>query len=160
MEGKVGERADQTGEASSGKRKNQTSAADTAFDSKKYRNLLAAKCPREITSDEQNEAYLQELEALSFAEDQTPEEKEYCKMLAAFIESWERRYRPERSLSPIDSLKVLMDNRGLKQSDLVPVIGSKSHISEILSGQRELSKAHIQKLSQFFRVSPEVFFPL
>ena len=48
----------------------------------------------------------------------------------------------------------------MKQSDLVPEIDSKSHVSEILSGTRELSKAHIVKLSKFFRVSPEVFLPV
>ena len=50
-----------------------------------------------------------------------------------------------------------MSNRNLKQADLVPAIGSKGHVSEILNGNRDLSKTHIQKLSEFFHVSPEVF---
>jgi Predicted transcription regulator containing HTH domain len=52
-----------------------------------------------------------------------------------------------------------MAANGLKQSDMVDIFGTRSVASEVLSGKRDLSKTHIQKLSQRFNVSPEVFFP-
>jgi HTH-type transcriptional regulator/antitoxin HigA len=42
--------------------------------------------------------------------------------------------------------------------DLLDVFGTASVVSEVLSGKRELSKAHIVKLSDRFHVSPALFF--
>ena len=52
-----------------------------------------------------------------------------------------------------------MDAHGFKQADLVDVFGSKGIASEVLNGKRSFSKTHIQRLSEKFHVSPEVFFP-
>ena len=54
-------------------------------------------------------------------------------------------------------IEFLMDQRGLKQSDLLPVFGSRGIVSEVLSGKREPSKAHIRKLAEFFHVSADLF---
>jgi HTH-type transcriptional regulator/antitoxin HigA len=50
-----------------------------------------------------------------------------------------------------------MEQRGLRQADLVPIFGSRSVASNVLNGKREPSKAHIRRLAEFFHVSPEVF---
>ena len=50
-----------------------------------------------------------------------------------------------------------MEERGLRQVDLVPILGSKSYVSQILSGHRPIGKAAAGKLSEFFRVSPQSF---
>jgi len=54
-------------------------------------------------------------------------------------------------------LSVLMDQYGLGVNDF-PEIGSKSLVSRILSGERNLTKKHIQALSERFGVSPASFF--
>lgn len=54
-------------------------------------------------------------------------------------------------------LKFLMDEHGLKQSEL-PEVGSQGVVSEILSGRRELNTRQIGALSKRFGVSPAVFF--
>ena len=59
----------------------------------------------------------------------------------------------------MDVVRSLMEAHGLKQSEMVDIFGTKSVASEVLSGKRELSKTHIQRLSERFHVSPEVFFP-
>ncbi len=55
------------------------------------------------------------------------------------------------------ALGVLMDQYRLGVNDL-PEIGSKSLVSRILSGQRNLTKKHIQALSKRFGISPAGFF--
>ena len=50
-----------------------------------------------------------------------------------------------------------MEERGLRQVDLVPVLGSKSYISQILSGHRPISKDAAHKLATFFQVSAYSF---
>lgn len=54
-------------------------------------------------------------------------------------------------------LRLLMDQHGLGTADL-PEIGSKSMVSRVLSGQRSLSKKHIQALSRRFGIDPGLFF--
>ena len=54
-------------------------------------------------------------------------------------------------------IAFLMEHKGLKQADLLPVFGSRSVASDVLNGKREPSKAHIRKLAEFFKVSPELF---
>lgn len=54
-------------------------------------------------------------------------------------------------------LRVLMDQHKLGTADL-PEIGSKSMVSRVLSGQRNLNKKHIQALSKRFGIDPGLFF--
>ena len=51
-----------------------------------------------------------------------------------------------------------MEQHGLLQKDLVDVFGTRSIVSEALSGKRELNKEQIARLSARFHVSPELFF--
>ena len=61
--------------------------------------------------------------------------------LGSLIEIYEGRNIPEIEGNPIDALKALMVEHGLKQSDL-SAIGSQGVISEILSGKRHLNIRH------------------
>jgi HTH-type transcriptional regulator/antitoxin HigA len=60
--------------------------------------------------------------------------------------------------SPAAVLRFLMDQHGLRQSDL-PEIGSQGVVSQILREQRQLTVNHIVQLSARFGVSPVVFLP-
>jgi len=72
------------------------------------------------------------------------------------IESYEnRKYKINKS-NPIEALKYLMQEHGLKQADLKE-IGSQGVVSEILSGKRTLNIEQIRKISKKFHVSPLVF---
>jgi HTH-type transcriptional regulator/antitoxin HigA len=54
-------------------------------------------------------------------------------------------------------ISFLMNQRHLRQADLLPVFGSRSAASDVLGGKREPSKAHIRKLSQFFQAPADLF---
>ena len=55
-------------------------------------------------------------------------------------------------------LRTLIDQHKLSYADLKEDIGSKSLVSQILSGHRSLTIAHIKALSARFGVKPEWFF--
>jgi HTH-type transcriptional regulator/antitoxin HigA len=76
--------------------------------------------------------------------------------LGALIEAYESQNYPDREGDPMDALKTLMAEQGLRQSDL-PEIGSQGVVSEILSGKRELNVRQLKLLSSRFNVSPAVF---
>ena len=76
--------------------------------------------------------------------------------LGSLIESYEAQHVPELSGDPIHTLKTLMKEHGLKQSDMKE-IGSQGVVSEVLSGKRSLNSRQIKSLSKRFGVSPAVF---
>lgn len=76
--------------------------------------------------------------------------------IGSLVETYESRYIQDIEGSPIDSLKALMEEHDLKQSDLTD-IGSQGVVSEILAGKRQLNVRQIKILSERFNVSPAVF---
>jgi HTH-type transcriptional regulator / antitoxin HigA len=127
--------------------------------SPEYSALLRKVPPKIIRTEKENEAYTEILYDLDRRNKTlTPAEKELAELLTLLIEDFEeKQYRLART-NPIQVLHLLMDQHGLKQKDLVDVFGTPSIVSEVLSGKRELNKKHIERLSERFHVSPELFF--
>jgi HTH-type transcriptional regulator/antitoxin HigA len=123
----------------------------------KYRTLVSSVLPKVIENDRELEQFSEQLEKLDRLDrDLTPEEKAIEALLAKLIEDYEQRIElPD--VAPAELIAYLMEHRGIRQADLVPVFGSRGIASEVLSGKREPSKAHIRKLAEFFHVSPAAF---
>jgi HTH-type transcriptional regulator / antitoxin HigA len=136
----------------------EMSIAAGVLDKQKYSGLLADVLPHVIHTEEENEQYTSILEGLLNRKDRTVEENRLAELLTLLIEDFEdKRYSLPPS-SPLDVVRHLMDANGLRQADLLDVFGTASVASEVLNGKRDLSKSHIQRLSQRFRVSPALFF--
>ena len=78
---------------------------------------------------------------------------DYLEAIAKFIEEYERSIRAMPKAGPLDILKHLMEQRSMRPIDLGKLIGN-SAATMVLKGERELSKAHIRKLAQFFCINP------
>lgn len=76
--------------------------------------------------------------------------------LGSLIESYESHHVQEPTGDPIETLKYLMQEHGLKQSDMKE-IGSQGVVSEVLVGKRSLNSRQIKALSKRFGVTPAVF---
>ena len=76
--------------------------------------------------------------------------------IGSLVETYESQYIDAMEGNPIDTLRALMEEHGMKQSDLHE-IGSQGVISEILSGKRQINVRQIKILSNRFKVSPAVF---
>lgn len=87
----------------------------------------------------------------------SPEEEKLLELVSDLIEKYEDEHYPVPSSEPVDVLRFLMDDRGLKQSDLLPIFGSSGIASEVVNGKRSISKAQAKKLAVFFNVSVELF---
>ncbi len=72
------------------------------------------------------------------------------------IEDYETERHPLPPATSLQALKLLMEQHGLKQSDL-PEIGSQGVVSEILTGKRELNVRQVRALANRFAVSPATF---
>ena len=124
-----------------------------------YGRLLTRFSPRVIRTEKANEEYTEALYELDQRNARlTRAEKELAELLTLLIEDFEsKRYKLPRA-KPVDILRFLMDQHGLKQKDLADVFGTRSIVSEVLSGKRKLNREHIQRLSERFHISPEAFF--
>jgi HTH-type transcriptional regulator/antitoxin HigA len=72
------------------------------------------------------------------------------------IEDYETENHPTPQATGVEALKFLMQQHGLKQSDL-PEIGSQGVVSEVLAGKRELNVRQVKALSERFGVSTATF---
>jgi len=66
-------------------------------------------------------------------------EGEQLGLLSALIQDYEARAFPATLPNPIDAIRFRMEQADLKPADLIPYIGSRSRVSEILSGKRQLT---------------------
>jgi HTH-type transcriptional regulator / antitoxin HigA len=131
---------------------------NTSFNSRQYGRLLSKAQPTIIRTEEENERALLLVEKLfAKGDDLTFEENALLELMVKLISDFEEKYYPIRDASPREVLVEIMSARGLKQKDLTDVFGSKSRVSEVLSGKREISKTQIKSLSEFFNVSAELF---
>jgi HTH-type transcriptional regulator/antitoxin HigA len=126
----------------------------------KYGKLLSRTMPKRIETDAEMDHFVEVMEGLSRAiarGEADPEEIALHSLLAMLVKEYDDRVYPLPPGDPIRLLQFLMEQRGLRAADLTPVFGARSIASMVLSGKRELSKAHIRKLAEFFHVSPAPF---
>lgn len=75
---------------------------------------------------------------------------------ACLTEAYERSRWPRRLPSLPDLLAYLMDAHDLSRTDLIPLLGTASRVSEILTGKRELSMSMVRKLRERFHISADL----
>lgn len=76
--------------------------------------------------------------------------------LGGFIAEYEDAHHPPVEVSPAATLRFLMEQHALSQSDL-PGVGSQGVVSEILRGKRELNIRQIKELARLFQVPATLF---
>jgi HTH-type transcriptional regulator / antitoxin HigA len=123
-----------------------------------YTNLLISFPPRPIKSEEDFEKTQVIVDKLLDKGELTEEEQDYLFVLGMLIHEYEEKQDLIPDIYGVELLKVLIEETNLKQKDLVSIFKTESIVSEILKGKRKLTVEHIQKLGEFFKISPAVFF--
>jgi len=77
-------------------------------------------------------------------------------VLALLIEKYEEKVWAISEPDPIEAIKVRMEQMHLKQKDLVPYIGNKSKVSEVLNRKVGLSLGMITSLAKGLHLPLEV----
>jgi HTH-type transcriptional regulator / antitoxin HigA len=60
-------------------------------------------------------------------------------ILTMLVEAYEAEHHPIEAPDPIAALEYFMEQRGISRADLVPLLGSRSRVSEILNRRRRLT---------------------
>ncbi len=98
---------------------------------------------------------LKKLEKIFDAKFGTPESDE-LEILGLMVDDYENKYYPIDAPDPIEAIKIRMEEMFLKQIDLVPEIGGKSRVSEVLNRKRRLTVDMIRKLTTRLNLSPNL----
>ena len=125
----------------------------------RYAELLAAVLPKPIETEAENERALEVVNSLMSKGEKriTAEERWLLRLLVRLIEDFEEQAYPIDEAPPRAVLKVLMEERGLKQADVASLFGGRSRVSDVLAGKREISKTQAKALAAYFKVSADLF---
>ena len=110
---------------------------------------------RPIKTEEDYQAALSRLEEIFDAPDGTPESDE-LDILGLLVDEYEKEHYPIDSPDPIEAIKIRMEELNMRQVDLIPVIGGKSRVSEILNRKRRLTIQMIRRLKDRLNLSAEL----
>jgi HTH-type transcriptional regulator / antitoxin HigA len=108
-----------------------------------------------IRSEEDYNAALARIESLMDAEKGSPE-ADSLEVLATLVELYEEQHFPMDLPDPIEAIRFRMDQAGLSPRDLVPFMGSRAKVSEVLSGKRPLTLHMIRALNEHLAIPAEV----
>jgi HTH-type transcriptional regulator / antitoxin HigA len=122
-----------------------------------YLALVRAFPLASIRDDTHLRAALSALDRLIAQPERSVAEEVYLGALTDLVETYERAHVAIPPTSGIAALRYLMTENGLKQSDLAPLFGSPSIISEVLSGKRRLALTHMERLATYFCLPISVF---
>ncbi len=97
-------------------------------------------------------AALKRLEEIFDAKPDTPESDE-LEVLGLMVDDYENKHYAIEAPDPIEAIKIRMEEMQLKQVDLIPEIGGKSRVSEVLGRKRRLTVEMIRKLASRLNLS-------
>jgi HTH-type transcriptional regulator/antitoxin HigA len=109
---------------------------------------------RPIKTEADYEATLKEIGGLMSAVADSPE-GDRLDVLVTLVEAYERDRYPMHFPDPVEAIKFRMEQQGLTVDDLVPVIGRKNRVYEILAGKRPLTLRMIEGLHEAFAIPAE-----
>lgn len=72
-------------------------------------------------------------------------------LLTKLVEDYEEEHYPIEDVPPNEILKMFLEDRGMKQKDLIPVFGSAGVVSEIMNGKRPITLKTAKKVTRIFQ---------
>ena len=125
---------------------------------KTYGALVAMLPPRPIHDDVDLANTTEMIDRLAgFA--LNADQEDYLAAISTFVEAYETERFPidDSQITPLEVLKALLAEHDMTASDLGRLLGNRTLGAAILAGRRNLSKAHIKKLAEHFKVEPGLF---
>ena len=122
--------------------------------------LLMQYKPLAIENERQYHEASEWVDELAILDKRTAGQERFLETLTVLMEAYEEQHHSvsTKDITPLHSLQFLVQENGLSGRDLGRILGDESLGNRILRGERELSKAHIRKLADYFKVRPDLFF--
>ena len=120
-----------------------------------YAELVGLFMPRPLHDEVDYRNALAVLDAMAGFK-MNADQEDYFEAIATFVEKYEAEHHAiePSKMKPVELIRTLMEDRGMSESDLGRLLGDRSLGHRVLTGQRELSKAHIRTLADYFSLDP------
>jgi HTH-type transcriptional regulator/antitoxin HigA len=123
-----------------------------------YLTLIRRFPLRPIRTEDELDAASALIDELTDRDDLSPAEADFLDVLGDLVEKYEDEHVEMPHVSDAEMLRSLMDENEVSQADMARGAGiSKTVLSLVLNGRRNLTREHIEALSKFFGVSPAAF---
>lgn len=107
-----------------------------------------------IRTDDDHAVALRRIDELWDSEDSNDQDE--LEILAILVSAYESHRWPIERSDPIDVLRYIMERHKLSPSDLIPIIGHRGRVYDILNHRRPLSLAMIRRLVAKFGISADL----
>ena len=113
--------------------------------------------PKIIKTDDQYRACLAEVDRLA-TDDPAPgtADGDRLELLAKLVEDYEKERFLFKRPDPIDAIRFRMEEQGLRQIDLAPLLGGRNRVSEVLAGKRPLTLSAVRALSAALHIPADL----
>lgn len=111
-----------------------------------------------INTEREYRQALATIEALWDAEPGT-QEHDALEVLGLLVDHYEKRTFPMEEPDPIEAIRFRLEQTGKEPKDLVPILGSRSRVSEVLSRKRGLSLQMIRRIHDALQIPFEALIP-
>tara|TARA_R110001592_G_scaffold152794_1_gene380602 strand:- start:3761 stop:4129 length:369 start_codon:yes stop_codon:yes gene_type:complete len=111
-----------------------------------------------IKTDADHKQALARLELLMEAQPDTPEGDE-LDILATLVDAYERQHHAIEPPHPVEAIRFRMEQMGLVDADLTPIIGQRGRVSEVLNFKRPLTLPMIRRLNATLHIPAETLIP-
>jgi HTH-type transcriptional regulator/antitoxin HigA len=128
-------------------------------DPRKYARLANRIVVKAIETEEEYDRMVAAVEHLigKGEERLSPEESALLETMAILVQAYDDRHHPLPPVAPNEMLAYLMTTSGRTAADLLPVLGTRGRVSEVLSGKRSISKEQAKRLASVFKVTADLF---
>jgi HTH-type transcriptional regulator / antitoxin HigA len=122
-----------------------------------YLQLINTFPPRPINNEAELLATQEQIDAIIDKQDITQDDKDYLKVLGTLVYEYEQKHEPMPVPKGVELIKALMTEENLQPRDLVAIFDNESAVIRVLEKNQEITAKQIQKLGEFFHISPIMF---
>ncbi len=119
-----------------------------------YLQLVNTFPPRPINNEAELLATQDQIDAIIDRQNITQDDKDYLEVLGTLVYDYEQKHEPMPVLEGIELLKALMNEENLQPCDLISIFEDESTVAEVLEKKQEMTAKQVQKLGDFFQLSP------
>lgn len=125
----------------------------------RFKDLIAMLPPCIVRDESDYDNAIEMIDRLTSIPTLTKGQAEYLETLSVLVEAYEREHHAIETshISPREILAYLCEQNAVNASALGELLGNRSIGSKLLRGERELSKTHIRRLCERFKVSADLF---
>ena len=122
-----------------------------------YLQLINNFPPRPINNEAELLATQEQIDAILDKQNITQDDKDYLKVLGTLVYEYGQKHEPMPVPKGIELIQALMTEENLQPRDLISIFDDESTVTKVLEKKQEITARQIQKLGDFFHISPIMF---